>query len=150
MIKALTSLATLAAASAFASAQPLPAPPTVKYTPEATVSCDAQSFQIYFSKGDAELTAESLNLLEAARDELDGCILGPVSLRADVNDAASADQAEYLAEARLQAVSTALASHDLSGTQIKASFDPDLNAPMTEPMGRAVEVHLSAWAPHIG
>ncbi len=150
MIKALTSLAAFAAAATLAQAQPLPAPPTVKYTPPATVSCDAQSFQIYFSQGDAQLTSESLNVLEAAREELSGCIVGPVSLRAEVNDAVSANEAELLAEARLEAVSSALASHELSGTRLHARVEADRAAFMTEPMGRAVQVKLSAWAPQIG
>ncbi|MEL7113397.1 MAG: hypothetical protein AAGK93_10745 [Pseudomonadota bacterium] len=150
MIKALTSLAAFAAAGAVASAQPLPAPPTVKYTPAAASTCDASAFQVYFSKGESRMTAESMKVLKAARADLSGCVLGPVSLRADVKDAASAEAAEQLAEARIAAVSTALEAHDLAGTHIDARFDPAPTAAMPQPMGRAVEVQLSAWAPQIG
>ncbi|MCR9271210.1 MAG: hypothetical protein NXH72_14555 [Hyphomonadaceae bacterium] len=150
MIKTLTSLAAITAFGAIAQAQPLPAPPTAKYTPPVEANCDAQAFEIYFSKGDTALNAESLALLEAAKTELDGCIVGPVSLSANADDASSTERAEHLAIARLNAVSSALADRDLSGTQIKASFDPDRNATLNEPMGRKVQVRLSAWAPHIG
>ena len=151
MIKILTSLSMIAAAAGLASAQPLPAPPTEKFTPVEEVSCDSHVLSVYFTSGKSDLNAASMAVLEAAQEQLDGCILGPVSLQANAPDAKTHSQAEQLASARLDAVARALETHELTGTRLHASFEPAqpaaaLNAPMT----RSVEVRLSAWAPQIG
>ena len=151
MIKTLTSLSMIAAVAGLASAQPLPAPPTEEFTPVEEASCDSHVLNVYFNSGESDLNAASMAVLEAAQEQLDGCILGPVSLQANAPDAKTQSQAEQLALARLDAVTTALESHELTGTRVNARFEPAeaktaLNAPMT----RSVEVRLSAWSPQIG
>lgn len=151
MIKRIASLAAFAASASLAHAQPLPAPPTQKYTPSASATCDSQTLQVYFQAGESDLNAASEALLKAAQDQLDGCIVGPVSLQASADDAASASQAQSLAEARLETVTAALEEFDLAGTRLQASYEPSA-APsrLAVPMTRSVEVRLSAWAPQIG
>ncbi|MFN3214494.1 MAG: hypothetical protein ACE37M_15425 [Henriciella sp.] len=151
MIKTLTSLSIVAAAAGLANAQPLPAPPTEKYSPAEEASCDAQVLNVYFNSGESDLNAASMAVLEAAQEQLDGCILGPVSLQANAPDAKTQSQAEQLAQARLDAVTDALASHELTGTRVNARFEaPASQAVSNAPMTRNVEVRLSAWAPQIG
>ena len=151
MIKQFASLAALAASAALAHAQPLPAPPTQKYTPVQSASCDSQTLQVYFQSGESDLNAASKAMLKAAQAQLDGCILGPVSLQATADDASTATQAEQLAEARLETVAAALESFDLDGTRLQASYEPsDVTGQLAVPMTRSVEVRLSAWAPQIG
>ena len=151
MIKQIASLAALTAFATLAHAQPLPAPPMQKYTPSQSATCDSQTLQVYFQSGESDLNAASKAMLKAAQAQLDGCILGPVSLQATANDAATATQAESLAEARLETVAAALESFDLAGTRLQTSYEPSA-APihLTVPMTRSVEVRLSAWAPQIG
>ena len=97
------------------------------------------------------MNAASKAMLKAAQAQLDGCILGPVSLQATANDAATAMQAEQLAEARLETVAAALESFDLDGTRLQASYEPSAaSSQLAVPMTRSVEVRLSAWAPQIG
>lgn len=151
MIKLITSLAALTASATLASAQPLPAPPMQKYTPSDQAACDSQTLQVYFQSGESELNAASEALLQAAQDQLEGCIVGPVSLQAMATDADTAAQAQSLAEARLVAVTAALESFDLTGTRLQASYAPSAAvSPLDVPMTRSVEVRLSAWAPQIG
>lgn len=151
MIKVLTSLAALAASATLANAQPLPAPPTQVYTPSQTAACDSQTLQVYFQAGQSELNAASKALLKAAQAQLEGCMVGPVSLQASAPDAPSVAQAERLAAARLETVATALQSFDLAGTRLNASYQPsDAGAALDVPMARNVEIRLSAWAPQIG
>ena len=151
MIKQFVSLAALAASAALAHAQPLPAPPTQKYTPVQSASCDSQTLQVYFQSGESDLNAASKAMLKAAQVQLEGCIVGPVSLQATADDASTATQAEQLAEARLETVAAALESFDLDGTRLQASYEPsDVTSQLAVPMTRSVEVRLSAWAPQIG
>lgn len=151
MIKILTSLTAITASAAMAGAQPLPAPPTEKFTPIEETTCDAKVLQVYFQAGESDLNSASKALLQAAQAQLDGCILGPVSLQASAADAATRGQAETLAEARLDAVATALETYELTGTRLNATYEPSrVEGSLNVPMTRSVEVHLSAWAPHIG
>lgn len=151
MIKTFSAAAMFAAAVASASAQPLPAPPTEKYTAETGAACDNQTLQIYFQDGQSDLNVASQKLLKAAQSELTGCILGPVSLQVNASDAASLDAAETLAEARVKTVANALDTYDLSGTRLNTNFETsDASARIPGPMTRKVEVRLSAWAPHVG
>ena len=151
MIKQFVSLAALAASAALAHAQPLPAPPTQKYTPVQSASCDSQTLQVYFQSGESDLNAASKAMLKAAQVQLEGCIVGPVSLQATADDASTATQAEQLAEARLETVAAALESFDLDGTRLQASYEPsDVTSQLAVPMTRSVEVRLSAWASQIG
>jgi hypothetical protein len=151
MIKTLTSLSLIAAAAGLASAQPLPAPPTEKYTPAEEASCDSHVLNVYFNAGESDLNAASIAVLEAAQERLDGCILGPVSLQANAPDAKTQSQAEQLASARLDAVTRALETHELTGTRVNARFEPsDAKPPLSAPMTRNVQVRLSAWSPQIG
>ena len=151
MIKQFASLAALAASATLAHAQPLPAPPTQKYTPVQSASCDSQTLQVYFQSGESDLNAASKAMLKAAQVQLEGCIVGPVSLQATADDASTATQAEQLAEARLETVAAALESFDLDGTRLQASYEPsDVTGQLAVPMTRSVEVRLSAWAPQIG
>ena len=151
MIKVLTSLAALTASAMLANAQPLPAPPMQVYTPSQMAVCDSQTLQVYFQAGKSDLNAASEARLKAAQAQLEGCMLGPVSLQASAPDATSIVQAERLAAARLETVATALESFDLAGTRLNASYQPsDAGAALDVPMARNVEIHLSAWAPRIG
>lgn len=151
MIKSLIACTTLIAAFGAAQAEPLPAPPMVKYTPAAQADCASQSFKIYFSNGEAALNREARSLLTAAQDQLAGCVIGPVSLQAVTADAATSVEAQHLTQARLDAVAGALDQYALADGQIDVRFEQA--APATnrfKPMSRAVEVQLSAWAPQIG
>lgn len=151
MIKIMTSLAAIAAATGLANSQPLPAPPMEKYTPAAEASCESQTLQIYFSTGESALNNASQAMLEAAQADLEGCIVGPISLEANASDAPSLSAAEHLAQARLDTVAKALQAHDISGTRLNASYDPaETASTLPNPMTRTVEVRLSAWAPQIG
>lgn len=151
MIKTFTAAAMFTAAVASASAQPLPAPPTEKYTAETEAACDSQTLQIYFQDGQSDLNVASQALLQAAQSELTGCILGPVSLQVNASDASSTDTAVTLAEARVETVANALDTYDLSGTRLNTKFEAaDASASFPGPMTRKVEVRLSAWAPHVG
>ena len=150
-MKSLITSFVLFAAAGFAQAEPLPAPPTVKYTPVAEANCTSQTLNIYFSDGDAALNREAISLLEAAQNQLDGCIIGPVSLRASAADAASPTDAQALAQARLDAVAGAMDDHALNSGRIQIRFDPEAQAAgQASPKSRSVEVQLSAWAPQIG
>lgn len=151
MIKTLAGFVAMTTATTLAQAQPLPAPPTEKYVPVQEAACDSQVLNVYFQTGESDLNAASTALLKEAQAQLDGCILGPVSLQANAPDAATPIQAEQLATARLDTVVTALEAHDLTGTRVNASFDPSVAASaLKTPMTRTVEVRLSAWAPQIG
>ena len=150
MLKTITSLSLAAAMIAAAQAQPLPAPPTVKYSPQTQAACGTQTLQVYFAKGETAMNAASTALLEAAEAKLDGGILGPVSIRAEAADAANADDAALLASARLDAVATALETHDLMGSRLDANYTPSSSPALrAQPMQRKVEVRLSAWAPQV-
>ena len=152
MLKMMTSLSLAAAmiGAAQAQAQPLPAPPTVKYTPQIEAACDTQTLQVYFDKGETVMNAASSALLQAAEATLEGCILGPVSIHAETADAANSDHAAYLASARLDAVAAALETHDLVGPRLDTNIVP-VAAPAlrAQPMQRKVEIRLSAWPPHV-
>ena len=146
MLKTMISLSVAAASIGLATAQPLPAPPTVKYTPQAETACDPQTFHVYFAKGDSAMNAASLKLLQAAEAKLDGCILGPVSIHAATADPSATEHVSNLASARIDAVASALESYDLIGTRLNA----EIKAPLTpnslpHPMQRRIEVRLSAW-----
>ena len=147
MLKTMTSLSVAAAMIGTVTAQPLPAPPTAKYVPQSQATCDTQTLQIYFAKGETVLNAASTALLHAAEAKLDGCILGPVSIRAEAADAGDADVAARLASARLDAVAAALESHELLGARLDANVAQVAAA--AQPMQRKVEIRLSAWAPHV-
>ena len=153
MTKTITSLTVILATTALAQApaQPQPAPPTEAYTPAQQLSCDTQSLQVYFADGDSALTNASHQLLIAAQSELDGCIVGPVSLTASAADAPSPREAKTLAQARLNTVTQALKEVALSGARIDAHYETaSVPAALVNPRARAVEIELTAWAPQIG
>ena len=151
MMKSLIACTTLMAAFGAAQAEPLPAPPMVKYTPVAQADCDTQTFKIYFSSGETALNSEAKSLLTAAQDQLAGCMIGPVSLSAVAADAANTVEAQQLAQARLDVVAGALDQYALTEGRVDVRFDPSSQANSTaNPMSRAVKVQVSAWAPQIG
>ena len=150
MTKTLITAALFAASAAAATAQPLPAPPTVKYTAPANSTCAAQTLQVYFPAGQASLTNASEAMLAEAEQKLANCIIGPVSIEASAADAASPQQAERLAEARLDTVTAALDQRKLTGAALTTEVEAIAPARYTAPQDRKVEIRLSAWAPEIG
>ena len=151
MIKTIACLTAILTTAGLAQAQPLPAPPTAKYTPEAQPSCDSQKLQVYFADGEAILTTASHHLLVAAQSELEGCIVGPVSLTANAADAASPSAAESLAQARLDVVTQALEEMALPTPRIDAQYElASAPSALINPKARAVEIEMTAWAPHVG
>ncbi|MEM6901451.1 MAG: hypothetical protein AAF583_16995 [Pseudomonadota bacterium] len=150
MIKTIITAAFFAASAATASAQPLPAPPTTKYTAPASSTCTAQTLQIYFPAGQTALTNASKAMLAATEQQLANCMIGPVSIEAIAADAPSPRQAEKLAEARLDTVAAALDQRQLSGGALTAEIETATPAQYTAPKDRKVEIRLSAWAPEIG
>ncbi len=150
MIKTLTATTLTLAATAIASAQPLPAPPTEKYVAPVEASCEGETIDLYFPAGETDLTAASQAVLSDAQDRLEGCIVGRVALRAVTADAHSDAEAEQLSKGRIAAVASALDAHDLSGLRISADMQPKYDAAVWTPMDRKVEVRLAAWAPEIG
>lgn len=150
MIKTIITAAVFAASAAIVSAQPLPAPPTAKYTAPASSNCTAQTLQVYFPAGQTALTNASEAMLAEAEHKLANCIIGPVSIEAIAADAPSPGQAEKLAEARLDTVAAALDQRQLSGAALTAEVETITPARYTAPKDRKVEIRLSAWAPEIG
>lgn len=149
MIKTFSVSALMIAAAGLASAAPLPAPPTQTYVPVAQTECASDTIIVYFPTGTSALTPASRAVLEAAQARLDGCILGQVSLNATADDAKNAGQADHLSAARIETVSTALATYDLDGMRIVAEVpETDMHTLWT-PMDRKVEVTIAAWAPEI-
>ena len=120
MIKTLITTALFAAATAIAQAQPLPAPPSVKYTAPDAVPCHAQTLQVYFPAGETAMTAASQAMLAQVQETLDGCIIGPVSIQAIAADAPTLKTADRVAEARLAAVTSALKHYRLTGQTMTA------------------------------
>ncbi|MEM7460231.1 MAG: hypothetical protein AAF331_12255 [Pseudomonadota bacterium] len=150
MTKTLLTAALLIASAAAANAQPLPAPPTAKYTAPAVSTCATQTLQVYFPAGQTALTAASQAMLAEAQQTLANCIIGPVSIAAVAADAPSPHMAEQLAVARLDTVTSALDQHSLSGAALETQIDVAAPAKYTAPKDRKVEIRLSAWAPEIG
>ena len=146
MLKTIVSLSVAAAMLGAATAQPLPAPPTVKYTAQAETTCDPQTFHVYFAKGKSAMNDASLKLLKAAEAKLEGCVVGPVSLQAATTDTLLSDGVQNLASARLDAVATALEAYDLIGTSVNAEIKAPVGTEsLPHPTQRRIEVRLSAW-----
>lgn len=150
MTKTLITAAIFAASAGLAAAQPLPAPPTAKYTAPDAVSCETQTLQVYFPAGQSQLTPASQAMLEDAQARLEGCIIGPVSIEASAADARTARSASHLAQARLAAVSSALSQYQLDGASMDRAVAPVRAAQYSVPQDRKVEIQLSAWSPEIG
>lgn len=149
MTKTLMTAALFAAAASVANAQPMPAPPTAKYTAPVAASCAAQSLQIYFPAGETALTTASEAMLAQAKETLDGCIIGPVSIQAIAADAPSTKTANRLAEARLISVTTALDQYRLAGSTVDTDVATIAPTVLSAPNDRKVEIRLSAWSPEI-
>lgn len=150
MAKTLITTALFAAAASLAQAQPLPAPPTAKYTAPDAVPCDARILQVYFPAGETAMTAASEAVLAQVKETLDGCIIGPVSIQATAADAPTSKTANRVAEARLAAVTSALEHYRLTGTTVSADVAAIMPATYTAPNDRKVEIRLSAWSPEVG
>jgi len=150
MIKTLTTAAIISAHAAAALAQPLPAPPTEKYSAPAAQLCETQTLQVYFPAGMTELTAAAEAMLAEAKTHLEGCAIGPAALHAVAGDAASNDDASELAQARIVSVTSALNAHQLSHGNIAQNIQSVAPAQYTAPSDRRVEIQLSAWSPEIG
>ncbi len=150
MTKTLITTALFAAAATVANAQPLPAPPTVKYSAPDAVPCHAQTLQVYFPAGETAMTAASQAMLAQVKATLDGCIIGPVSIQAVAADAPTAKTADRVAEARLATVTSALEQYRLTGHTTTADITEIVPATYSAPNDRKVEIRLSAWSPEIG
>lgn len=150
MTKSLMIATCLAATVGFANAQPLPAPPTAKYTALNVQTCDTQTLQVYFQSGETTLSAASEALLAAAKSSLENCVIGPASLQAIAADAPSRDSADQLAEARISSVTAALDRYHLSEGQIDADITAIAPAKYSAPGDRKVEIRLTAWRPELG
>lgn len=150
MIKTIFTAASLVASAAVAGAQPLPAPPTVKYDAPTPSPCAAQTLQVYFPSGGSELTAASQAVLQETQDRLSTCIIGPVSIAAKAADAPSVKTADRLAQARIDTVIYALDQHRLAGAAIATEIEAAAPAHYSAPQNRKVEIRLSAWSPKVG
>lgn len=150
MTKTLITTALFAAAATVANAQPLPAPPTVKYTAPDAVPCHAQTLQVYFPAGETAMTDASKAMLAQVKATLDGCIIGPVSIQAIAADAPTLKTADRMAEARLATVTSALEQYRLTGQTTTADVAEIVPATYSAPNDRKVEIKLSAWSPEIG
>ena len=150
MIKTFLTAALFTASTAIASAQPLPAPPTATYTAPTASPCATQTLQVYFAAGQSALSAASKAMLAQAEQTFADCMIGPVSIEAFAADAASPHHAERLAQARIDAVATALDRHRLMGAALETDIEAITLAKYTAPSDRKVEIRLSAWAPEIG
>lgn len=148
MFKTMISTAIMMTAAGTAFAQPLPAPPTEVYTPPVTSNCANQTLHVYFPAGTSALTPASKKTLKAAKAQLDGCILGQVSLNASAADARSEAELQSLTSARIEAVSSALAKYRLDGMhmQTDAEMTDEISA-YRSPMDRKVEIRVAAWSP---
>ena len=149
MIKALSTTALFLASASLAAAAPLPAPPTAVYTPSAQTACSGETLHVYFPEGTSALTPASRAMLQAAQARLDGCILGQVSLTASADDARNEAQAETLSAARIEAVSTALETYELSGMRVSSEPRAEDAHTLWTPMDRKVEIRVTAWAPEV-
>lgn len=150
MTKTLITTALFAAAATVANAQPLPAPPTVKYTAPDAVPCHAQTLQVYFPTGETAMTDASKAMLAQVKTTLEGCIIGPVSIQAIAADAPTLKTADRMAEARLATVTSALEQYRLTGQTTTADVAEIVPATYSAPNDRKVEIKLSAWSPEIG
>ncbi|MEL7109899.1 MAG: hypothetical protein AAGJ68_08595 [Pseudomonadota bacterium] len=150
MIKTLITTALLTASAASATADPLPAPPTVKYNAPASQACETQTLQVYFPAGTSALTPAAKTMLAEAKSTLEGCMIGPAALQVVAADAASLGEAGHLAEARIVSVSTALDQYQLSQGPVARNIRTVEPARYTAPNDRRVEIRLSAWTPEIG
>lgn len=150
MTKTLITTALFAATASLAQAQPLPAPPTAKYTAPDAAPCDARTLQVYFPAGETAMTTASEAMLAQVKETLDGCIIGPVSIQAIAADAPTAKTANRVAQARLATVTSALEQYRLDGTTVNADVAAIAPAIYSAPNDRKVEIRLSAWSPEIG
>jgi len=150
MTKTLITTALFAAAATVAQAQPLPAPPTAKYTAPDAAPCNTQTLQVYFPAGETAMTDASNAMLAQVKETLDGCIIGPVSIQATAADAPTANTANRVAEARLASVTSALQQYRLSGATVNKDVTAIMPANYSAPNDRKVEIRLSAWSPEIG
>ena len=150
MTKTLITAAIFAASAGFAAAQPLPAPPTAKYTAPEAASCEMQTLHVYFQVGQSSLTPASQAMLADAQTRLESCVIGPVSIEASAGDARTNRSANHLAQARLATVSSALDQHQLSGVSMDREIAQATPAQYSVPQDRRVEIRLSAWSPEIG
>lgn len=150
MMKTLAAATLAAALTGIANAGTLPAPPMQAYTAPADTACDSQTLNIYFPAGQSDMTGAAEALLTAVKSNLEGCVIGPIAIEARAIDAASPDQAEALATARLEKVQSVLQDADMTGTQMKASIADVAAQPATHsPLDRKVEIRVAAWAPEI-
>ena len=150
MKKLLFTAAAIAAATGIANAQPLPAPPTAAYVPNAEALCQVEPVNLYFPVGETDLTPSATLVLSAVQARLDGCVIGHVSLNAVVADADTPSAAEAISHNRLEAVAQALAALDLASAETTVESQnvaATRQAPM--PVNRAVELRVTAWAPEI-
>lgn len=150
MKKTLIITALFTAAATVANAQPLPAPPTVKYSAPDAAPCHTQTLQVYFPAGETAMTAASKAMLAQVKATLDGCIIGPVSIQAIAADAPTLKTADRMAEARLATVTSALEQYRLAGQSTTADVTAIAPAKYSAPNDRKVEIRLSAWSPEIG
>jgi len=150
MSKNLITALCFAATVGVANAQPMPAPPTTKYTAVNTPTCDSQTLNVYFQSGGSHLSTASKALLAEAKTRLAHCMLGPASLQAIAADAASQESAVVLAQARLSSVSAALNEYHLSTGGVEEDIALTTPAKYSAPNTRKVEIRLTAWAPEIG
>jgi len=150
MTKTLITTALFAAAATVAQAQPLPAPPTAKYTAPDAAPCHAQTLQVYFPTGQTAMTAASEAMLAQVKETLDGCIIGPVSIQAIAGDAPTPQTADRVAEGRLTSVTNALEQYRLTGPTVNTDVAEIVPATYSAPNDRKVEIRLSAWSPEIG
>lgn len=150
MTKTLITTALFAAAASIAHAQPMPAPPTAKYTAPDSAPCDAQTLQVYFPAGETAMTAASEAMLAQVKETLNGCIIGPVSIQAVAADAPTPNSADRVAQARLASVTSALEQYRLTGATMNADIAAIMPATYSAPNDRKVEITLSAWSPEVG
>ena len=150
MTKSLITAILFTASAGLAQAQPLPAPPTTKYSAPVAQPCETQTLQVYFPAGKAQLTSASEAMLADAQSRLSGCVIGPVSIEASAADARTTNSAAHLARARMATVSSALETYQLSGARLEREVIKVQPAQYTVPQDRKVEIRVSAWAPEIG
>ena len=147
---ALTTIAALATASTAFASTLLP-PPTEVYVEPVRLECEATTVQIYFENGGTLLTAPARRTIAATKQQLTGCAIADLDMKAIAADGRTMPETTSLASERIATVLSALTDEGLVADNMMASIDTDIaESQIGRTMARRVDVTFAAYDPSIG
>ncbi|MEM1390490.1 MAG: hypothetical protein AAGG45_05365 [Pseudomonadota bacterium] len=144
MFKLIMMIAIMSGFTAAASADVLPKPPSAKYIPAESQSCEPIKMSLYFQNGEAILSSYARRVIDDARSQLEGCQIIDVDMVAQVSDARNPIEETVIGQDRLAIVASVLRDQGLLHDDPASARIESAPTEQRLPMTRRVDVTVSA------